>query len=240
MAYLIDPYRVAGPLASADGLWIAKDTATFYDSVNDRLTDQVGSNHLQLGATSGSDTTDPVFGDDGTYEHLSFDGSNDYMVWLSAALDFTGDFTVLIVATSKNDSGSPATGKMIFTSKSSATGNGLSLFYSWNTNEIKMRSLDGSSTSIDSSYTWSTTTPAALGIRRSGSSVTAYYNGSTSAAQTNGSTITGDVNGQVGRRGASDLPCKMYLNGVATWDGLSLSDTQMADAEAAILDLAAV
>lgn len=229
-------------LDTATAYWICKNNSTYYDSTNDRLIDKSsgGGRHLRRGTAVGSDSGDPTFGDDGTYEHLSFDGTNDFLVNVGSPLTVTGEFTMLIVAKRVSSSNT----QMLFSTRDGfATSDpGVDLIYrvDLSCTGIQARVCNGSSlvdVGCPGGIAWTTSSINVLAVKRDGAnSVTAHVEGSSLTSGTLSGTVTGDVNLHVASRNAAALWAGMTVNGAAVWIGDSSINLSTAKSE--ILSLA--
>lgn len=230
-------------LDTATNWWVCKNTATYYASGSDALLDKVAANNLQRGPTTGSDTQDPAFGNDATYEHLTFDGSNDYLRSASA-FSPTGSFTVLVVAR-RIGSGSG----VLFSTRSgaAASNSGVDLLYqsTGGYNGVRTRATDGT-TYVDPTTSedvaWNTGTINAVAAIRSGSTIRVAVDGTTKdAAATIGTTLTQGVNGSWGSRdGSTSLAINAAMYGMAVWNGTAESTSTLSAARSELLSLAAL
>lgn len=234
---LINPWRFAATSGVATP---TLDTATawwspaFYDAGNDRLTEQRGTGlHLQLGSTVGADSNDPTFGDDGTYKHLLFDGTNDYLECSDAALDPAADsFSVVVAYTPLTLSST----RGIVTRREGAD-NGFML----RTNSANLQGvLDaGDPDFATSSATMTVGTRYRVALIRDGAAFRVVLDGTASAPTTYAGSISTAQSTRVGvgwTLGAPSSINQMRLNGVA-WFTAALSDV---DADAAAAELLAV
>lgn len=237
MSMLINPYRHTLLSQRALEYWVAKNNTSFYSSSLDALIGQKGVGNWQRGATSGSGSGDPTFGNDGTYEYLSFDGVDDFLTAgdLNALDVGTGDFTAVVVAYVD----SAATGTHYFLSKknTSDTAAGWYLF----------RSSDGTSvgTRVNATAFNHGSATMANGIRKNLALVRDAGNvrivvdgtGSTASAASgtvsNSETFYGGVRGD----GFGDLHGRIYG---AAFFTTALTDAQTNTAGNELLTLAAI
>lgn len=99
---LTDPIPSLTPtLDTATSYWVAKNTSEFYNSSIDALIDQAGAVDLTLGNTTGADSGDPTFGNDGTHEYLESVGGDDQLK--SAGTYARTDHTLVVVASADSN-----------------------------------------------------------------------------------------------------------------------------------------
>lgn len=238
MSLVIDSYKFAGvgtpTLATATHYWISKNNATFFDSGTDALKGQITAAGLQRGSTSGADSADPTWSNDGTYELLQCRTDDHLTTTATAAKDFTGDFTLLIVLAPQ---GTSAT--LPLSSRPSSS-NGIEILQS--ASNISGRAQNPTSGSVNTGTVAqpSVGTLSYYALRRTGSTFSVHVNGTTSSTVTFSGSVSSASDLYVAARGGGGTNNNQDFYGLAVWNGSYQSDANLVSAKNEVLSLAAL
>ena len=211
-------------LSTATSWWMAADITGATNN------DQVGTTDLTLVGS-------PTVSNDGThhYVYLSFDSATYITAGDNFDNDGDTDQTILICYQFART----ILGTQYVFAKRSGSANGYQLSFSGSTTTPLVWRSDGGTNgdvTVDSNINADEDTKVWSGVGFEGDDLWGVHDG---AARATGTASVGDYSNaeefRIGRgSGASTGPCEMYFYAAAVWDGVSLTDTELADAATAL------